>query len=44
MRKNWESGITFEMTLDPFERTLTGDTSIRWEHEDEKELGKWDYL
>lgn len=40
MRKNWESGITFEMTLDPFEMTLTGDTSIRWEHEDiDAEIG-----
>lgn len=35
MRKNWESGITFEMTLDPFEMTLTGDTSVQWEHDDE---------
>lgn len=34
MRKNWEEGITFEMTLDPFEMKLTGDTSIRWDHED----------
>lgn len=35
MRKNWEEGITFEMTLDTFEMTLTGDTSVRWEHDDE---------
>ena len=35
MRKDWESGITFEMTLDPFEMKLTGDTSVQWEHDDE---------
>lgn len=35
MRKNWEEGITFEMTLDPFEMKLTGDTSVQWEHDDE---------
>ena len=35
MRKNWVEGVVFEMTLDPFEMTLTGDTSVQWEHEDE---------
>lgn len=34
MRKNWVEGVVFEMTLDPFEMTLTGDTSVQWEHED----------
>lgn len=31
----WERDITFEMTLDPFEMTLTGDTYVRWEHSNE---------
>lgn len=35
MRKNWVRGITFEMTLDPFEMTLTGDTSVEWEHDND---------
>lgn len=35
MRKNWVEGVVFEMTLDPFEMTLTGDTSVQWEHDDE---------
>lgn len=30
MRKNWVEGVVFEMTLDPFEMTLTGDTSVKW--------------
>lgn len=35
MRKNWVEGVVFEMTLDPFEMKLTGDTSVQWEHDDE---------
>lgn len=35
MRKNWVEGVVFEMTLDPFEMTLTGDTSVQWEHDNE---------
>lgn len=35
MRKNWVEGVVFEMTLDPFEMTLTGDTSVQWEHNNE---------
>lgn len=31
----WKRDITFEMILDPFEMTLTGDTYVRWEHSNE---------
>ena len=30
MRKDWVEGVVFEMTLDPFEMTLIGDTSVKW--------------
>ena len=32
---DWKRDIIFEMTLDPFEMTLTGDTYVRWEHSNE---------